>query len=149
MKTLASNRRARHHYELLETYEAGLVLDGWEVKSIRAGRVQIADSYAVISRGEFFLINAHITPLPTVSTHVTPDPMRSRKLLLHQKECQRLTGKIKEAGLSLIPLDLHLRHGKIKATLAVARGKKKHDKRRAIEEREWKREQGRLLRKRG
>lgn len=147
MTLLVKNRRARHDYEVLETYEAGLVLHGWEVKSLRSGRGQLLDSHVVLSKGELFLINAHLTPLASTSTHNLPNPTRSRKLLLHKKECQRLIGKIKEAGLSIIPLDLHLLRGKVKVNIAVVRGKKKHDKRRDIEEREWKRQQGRLLKK--
>lgn len=146
MKILTDNRRARHKYEILEKAEAGLVLEGWEVKSIRAGRVQIGDAHVTLSRGEFFLINAHITPLLSASTHVSPDAMRSRKLLLKSKEIQRLIGKTQEKGLTLIPLNLHLTRGKIKADIALARGKKLYDKRRTIQEREWKRQQGRILR---
>lgn len=146
MKALADNRRARHKYELLETLEAGLALEGWEVKAIRAGQVQIGDAHVVLTRGEFFLINCHITPLPTTSTHIRPDPHRSRKLLLHRMEAQRWIGKTREKGLALIPLNLHLTRGKVKADIALARGKKQHDKRRTIQEREWKREQGRILR---
>lgn len=146
MKTLTDNRRARHKYEILETIEAGLVLDGWEVKAIRSGRAQLTDGHVVLTRGEFFLINCHIMPLATVSTHVRPEPQRSRKLLLHQRQIERLIGKVKEKGLTLIPLNLHLSGGKIKTDIALVRGKKQHDKRRAIEEREWQRQQGRILR---
>ena len=146
MKMLTDNRSARHKYEILETVEAGLVLDGWEVKAIRGGRVQINDGHVVLTRGEFFLINCHIMPLATVSTHIKPEPERSRKLLLHQREISRFIGKTREKGFTLIPLNLHLRHGKIKADIALARGRKQHDKRRVIEERDWKRQQGRILR---
>lgn len=146
MKLLTDNRGARHKYEILEKSEAGLVLQGWEVKAIRAGRVQIGDAHVVLTRGEFFLINAHITPLLSASSHVRTDPSRSRKLLLHGREIQRLIGKTREKGLALIPLNLHLTGGKIKTDIALARGKKQHDKRRAIEDREWKRQQGRILR---
>ncbi len=147
MTILVKNRRARHDYEILETYEAGLVLQGWEVKSLRAGRGQLLDSHVVLSKGELFLLNSHFTPLVSTSSHVLPNPSRSRKLLMHKKECERLIGKIKESGLSVIPLDLHLLRGKVKVNIAVARGKKQHDKRRDIEERDWKRQQGRLLKK--
>lgn len=146
MKPLAENRRAHHKYEILETLEAGLVLQGWEVKAIRAGQVQIGEAHIVLTRGEFFLINCHITPLATASTHITPQPQRSRKLLLHHQQIERLIGKVREKGLTLIPLNLHLLRGKVKAEIALARGKKQHDKRRTIQEREWKRQQGRLLR---
>ena len=146
MKPLADNRRARHDYQILETYQAGLMLQGWEVKSVRAGRAQIGDGHVVVTRGELFLINCHFTPLQTASTHVQAEPSRSRKLLLSRNEIRRLIGKIKEAGLTLVPLNLHLSRGKIKADIAVARGKKQYDKRRALEERDWKRQQGRILR---
>lgn len=146
MKVLADNRRAGMQYELLEKYEAGLVLEGWEVKAIRAGRAQIRDGHIVVTRGEFFLINCHISPLANASTHITPDPGRRRKLLLHKKEMRRLIGKTRERGLALIPLNLHLARGKIKTAISLGRGKKLHDKRRDIEEREWKRKQGRVLR---
>ena len=145
MKPLAENRRARHKYEILETMEAGLVLEGWEVKAIRAGQVQIAEAHVVLTRGEFFLINAHITPLATTSTHIKPQPHRSRKLLLHRQEVQRLIGKTRVKGFTLIPLNLHLLRGKVKVDVALAKGKKLHDKRRTIQERQWKREQGRIL----
>ena len=146
MKTLADNRAARHKYDIVETIEAGLVLQGWEVKAVRAGRVQIADAHVVLTRGEFYLINCHMTPLLSASTHVSAKPTRSRKLLLHYAEIQRLLGKVREKGLALIPLNLHIKHGKIKTDIALARGKKQHDKRRTIQERQWKREQGRILR---
>lgn len=146
MTRLADNRAARHKYEVLETAEAGLVLQGWEVKAARAGRVQISDAHIVLTRGEFFLINCHMTPLLSASTHVRADPLRSRKVLLHAKEIERLIGKVREKGLTLVPLNLHIKHGKIKADIALARGKKLHDKRRTVQEREWKRQQGRILR---
>lgn len=149
MKPLADNRRASFNYELLEKYESGLVLNGWEVKAIRAGRAQIVDAHVVVSGGELFLLNCHISPLPTASTHVVPDPTRRRKLLLNKKEISRLIGRSREKGFSLIPLDLHLTRGKIKTTVALGKGKKLHDKRRAIEEREWQRQQKRVFRNRG
>ena len=146
MKVITHNRRAHYNYHLMETYEVGLVLQGWEVKAIRAGQIQISDCYAAITRGEVALVNSHITPLSTVSTHIHPDPRRSRKLLLHKHEIQRLIGKSRERGLSLVPLKIYLQNGKIKSTIALAKGKKQHDKRRSIQEREWNRQQGRLLR---
>lgn len=148
MKPFTENRRAHHKYEILETFDAGLALEGWEVKAIRKGQVQIGDSYVVVSRNELFLINATITPLKTTSTHVKAEPARSRKLLLHKLEIRRLVGKIKEKGLALIALNLHLSHNKVKAHLALAKGKNKVDKRRTLEQRQWEREEGRKLRKR-
>ncbi|MCH9705648.1 MAG: SsrA-binding protein SmpB, partial [Proteobacteria bacterium] len=118
-------------------------------KSIRAGRVQIGDAHAVLTRGEFFLINCNITPLLSASTHIRPNPTRSRKLLLHEKEIQRLIGKAREKGLTIVPLNLHMTRGKVKVDIALARGKKTIDKRRTIEERQWKRTQGRVLRGKG
>ena len=147
-KPLAENRRARFNYEVLETYDAGLVLEGWEVKAIRSGQAQIADSHVVTRNGELFLLNSHITPLKTTSTHIKPDSERTRKLLLHKKEIRRLIGKIKEKGLTLIPLSLYIAGGHIKTRLALARGKKTVDKRRSIEERQWQRAEGRRLRNR-
>lgn len=147
MKPLADNRRAFFNYEILEKYESGLVLQGWEVKSIRAGRAQIAEGHVVVFRGELFLLNCHISPLSTASTHIEPDPTRRRKLLLNKNEIRRLIGKSREKGFALIPLDLHLTKGKIKTTVGLGRGKKVHDKRRAIEDREWKRQLKRQLKR--
>lgn len=144
-KRLCENRRARHEYEILETFTAGLVLLGWEVKSARGGRVQLAESYVVAVRGEFFLLNSHFSPLVSASSHAPADPSRSRKLLLTAREIRRLVGRSREAGLTLVPLQMHLSRGKIKLLVALARGKKRHDKRRALLERDWKRQQHRLL----
>ena len=148
-KVLAENRRARHHYTLEDTFEAGLVLEGWEVKAMRAGRAQLAESHVVVRRGELFLLNCHVSPLSSSSTHVEPRPTRTRKLLLHGTQVRRLIGKVREAGLTLIPLNLHLSRGRVKLQTALARGKKRHDKREAIKRREWEREKGRILRGRG
>ena len=145
---IAQNRKAFHNYFVEERYEAGLSLEGWEVKAIRAGRVQLGDAYVLVRKGELWLVGAHIAPLPTVSTHFVPDPVRSRKLLMRAEEIQRLIGKVEQRGYTLIPLDMHYKKGRIKLELALGRGKLKHDKRAAEREREWERDKQRLLRSR-
>ncbi len=145
---IVQNRKASHDYFIEERFEAGLVLEGWEVKAIRAGRAQIGDAYVLAKDDALWLIGAHLSPLATASTHITPDPTRTRKLLLHAEEIRRLLGKIRERGYALIPLDLHYAKGRIKAEIALARGKLKHDKREAEREREWQREKQRVLRSR-
>jgi len=146
--SIVQNRRAFHDYFIEERFEAGLALEGWEVKSIRAGRAQINESYVLLHNGELWLIGAHISPLITASTHITPDPTRSRKLLMHAEEIRRLIGKVEQRGYTLIPLDLHYRKGRIKLEFGLARGKLKHDKRASERDREWQREKQRLLRSR-
>lgn len=146
--SIAQNRKAFHDYFIEERYEAGLVLEGWEVKAIRAGRVQLGDGYVLVRNGALWLIGAHISPLPTVSTHFVPDPTRSRKLLMHAEEVQRLIGKVEQRGYTLIPLDMHYKKGRIKLEVALGRGKLKHDKRAAERDREWERDKQRLLRSR-
>jgi SsrA-binding protein len=146
--SIVQNRKASHDYFIEERYEAGLALDGWEVKSIRAGRAQIADAYVVVKGGELYLIGAHVSPLPTVSTHFVPDPTRTRKLLMHAEEIRRLIGKVEQRGYTLVPLDLHYSKGRIKLEVALAQGKLKHDKRAATRDKEWSREKQRLLRNR-
>jgi SsrA-binding protein len=146
--SIIQNRKASHDYFIEERYEAGIALDGWEVKSIRAGRAQIADGYVIVKSDELFLIGAHISPLPTVSTHFIPDPTRSRKLLLHAEEIKRLVGKVEQRGYTLVPLDLHYKKGRIKLEVGLARGKLQHDKRADQKEKEWNREKQRLLRSR-
>ncbi|TAK43136.1 MAG: SsrA-binding protein SmpB [Betaproteobacteria bacterium] len=145
---IVQNRKASHDYFIEERFEAGLALEGWEVKAIRAGRAQIGDAYVLAKDDALWLIGAHLSPLATASTHITPDPTRTRKLLLHAEEIRRLLGKIRERGYALIPLDLHYAKGRIKAEIALARGKLKHDKREAEREREWQREKQRVLRSR-
>jgi len=145
---IAQNRKAFHDYFVEERYEAGLVLEGWEVKAIRAGRVQLSEAYVVVKNAALWLIGAHISPLPTVSTHFTPDPVRTRKLLLHAEETKRLIGKVEQRGFALIPLDLHFKQGRIKIEIGLARGKQQHDKRAADRDRDWQREKQRLLRSR-
>ncbi len=143
--SLIDNRKAFHDYFIEERYEAGLVLEGWEVKAIRAGRVQIREAYVVILAGELALIGAHISPLPTASTHIHPDPTRTRKLLLHAAEIAKLIGKVERAGYTLVPLNLHFSKGRIKAEIGLAKGKKLHDKREAEKEKDWAREKQRWM----
>ena len=144
--SIAQNKKAFHDYFIEERYEAGLALEGWEVKAIRAGRVQLQESYVVVKGAEVFLIGAHVSPLLTASTHIQPDPTRTRKLLLHAEEIRKLIGLVERAGYTLVPLDLHLKKGKIKLEIGLAKGKKQHDKREVEKEREWQREQQRLMR---
>ncbi|MBS1197341.1 MAG: smpB [Proteobacteria bacterium] len=143
--SIAVNKKAFHDYFIEERFEAGMVLAGWEVKAIRAGRGNIKEAYVVIKSGEIFIIGMHITALPTASTHITPDPTRTRKLLLHTAQISKLIGKVERAGYALIPLDLHFTRGRVKIDIGLAKGKKQHDKRDAEAEKDWKREQGRLL----
>jgi SsrA-binding protein len=146
--SIIENRKAFHDYFIEERFEAGLVLEGWEVKAIRAGRAQIKESYVIVRGAEIYLIGAHISPLPEASTHIHPDPVRTRKLLLHGEEIQKLIGKVERAGYALVPIDFHYTKGRIKLEVGLARGKKQHDKREAEKEKDWKREQQRLLRTR-
>jgi SsrA-binding protein len=146
--SIVENRKAFHDYFIEERYEAGMALDGWEVKAIRAGRAQLSDGYVIVRNGELFLIGANIAPLPTVSTHFVPDPTRSRKLLLHAEEIKRLIGKVEQRGHTLVPLNLHYSKGRIKLEIGLARGKLKHDKRATEREKDWNREKQRLLRSR-
>ena len=145
-RLIAHNRRARHEYFLEETFEAGLVLQGWEVKSLRDGRAQINEGYVILKNNEAWLIGAHFTPLKTASTHIVPDQQRSRKLLLQRHQISKLIGKVERAGYTVIPLDLHWTRGRAKLSIALAKGKKDHDKRASIKDREWQREQGRAMR---
>ena len=144
--SIAENKKAFHDYFIEERIEAGIVLDGWEVKAIRAGRAQIKEAYVVLKNGEVFLIGAHISPLLAASTHVTPDPVRTRKLLLHEREIANLIGKVERAGYALVPLDLHFTKGRIKALIGLAKGKKQFDKREDEKKKDWEREKGRLMR---
>lgn len=144
--SIVENRKAFHDFFIEERYEAGMALEGWEVKSIRAGRVQLKEAYVVLKGEELFLIGAHISALSTASTHVHPDPTRSRKLLLHSREIRKLIGKVERAGYALVPLDLHYTRGKIKASIGLARGKKQYDKRETEREKDWAREKQRLMR---
>jgi len=144
--SIAQNKKAFHDYFIEEKFEAGIVLEGWEAKAIRSARAQLKEAYVIIKRGELFLIGSHISPLPTASTHVTPDPVRTRKLLLHAEEISKLIGKVERAGYTLVPLDLHYSRGRIKLEIGLAKGKKQHDKRESEKDREWQRERQRLLR---
>ena len=146
--SIVQNRKAFHDYFIEERYEAGIALEGWEVKAIRAGRAQLADAYVLIKGEELWLIGGNITPLATVSTHYVPDPGRTRKLLLHAEEIRRLIGKVQQRGYALIPLNLHFSKGRIKLEMGLARGKLKHDKRAAEREKQWQRDKQKLLRSR-
>lgn len=146
--TIALNRRARHDYFIEETFEAGLVLEGWEVKSLRAGHVQLSESYVLLKNAEAWLVGSHITPLKTASTHIHPDPTRTRKLLLNQRELNKLYGSIERKGYTVIPLRLYWKHNRAKLEIGVAKGKKEYDKRSSKKEQDWQREKQRLLRKR-
>jgi SsrA-binding protein len=144
--SIAENRRARFDYHLEEQYEAGVVLTGWEIKAIRAGQVQLTDGYVLIRDGELFLIGCRINALRSASTHVNPEVLRNRKLLMHKAEIKRLIGKVEQRGYTLVPLDLHYKEGRVKAQIALAKGKAQHDKRETEKKRDWERERGRLMR---
>jgi len=146
--SIAENRKASHDYFIEERYEAGIALQGWEVKAIRAGRAQIGEGYVMVRGGEIYLVGAHISPLATVSTHFTPDPVRTRKLLLRAEEIRRLIGKVEQRGYTLVPLNLHYSKGRIKLEVGLGHGKLQHDKRADKREKEWTREKQRLLRSR-
>lgn len=144
--SIIDNRKAFHDYFIEEKVEAGLVLEGWEVKAIRAGRANIKEAYVLIRDGEIFILGMHITPLTSASTHIHAEPVRTRKLLLHANQIDRLIGQVERAGYTLVPLDLHYSKGRIKASIGLAKGKKQHDKRVTEKAREWEREKGRLMR---
>ena len=144
--SISQNRKAFHDYFIEDQFEAGMMLEGWEVKAIRAGRVQLKEAYIHWRHGAFWLVGSHITALPTASTHIKPDPVRPRKLLLKQAEINRLIGKVERSGYTLVPLNLHFKKGWIKLDIGLAKGKKQHDKRHSEKEREWDREKQRLLR---
>jgi len=145
---IVQNKKAHHDYFIEDRYEAGLALEGWEVKAIRAGRAQLNEAYVVVRHGELFLLNGHISPLPTASTHIKPDPTRTRKLLLNAEEIRKLIGKVERASYTLVPLDLHYSKGRIKLEIGLAKGKRQFEKRADEQEKEWKRQQQRLLRHR-
>src|SRR3954471_5677480 len=146
--SIVDNKKAYHDYHVEEKFEAGLALEGWEVKSIRAGRAQLKEAYVVVRNGEIVLLGARVPPLSTASTHVHPDPARARKLLMHREEINRLVGKVERAGYTLVPLNLHYNKGRIKIDIGLAKGKKQHDKRESEKLRDWNREKQRLLRNR-
>jgi SsrA-binding protein len=143
--TIALNKKARHNYILEDRLEAGLALEGWEVKSLRAGKVQMVDSYVLLKHNQAWLFGCLITPLPTASTHIHPDPTRTRKLLLHRDEIDRLVGAVERKGYSLIPTALYWKKGRAKLEIALAKGKKEHDKRATLKDRDWKRDKQRIL----
>ncbi len=144
--SIVQNKKAFHDYFIEEKYETGMILEGWEVKAIREGRVQLKEAYVIIRSGELFLIGCHISPLKTASTHINPDPTRTRKLLLHAEQIKRLIGKVERAGYTLVPLDMHYKTGRIKLEIGLAKGKKQHDKRETEKQKEWERTKQRLLR---
>ena len=146
MAAIADNRKARFNYTLEEEYECGVVLEGWEVKAVRAGQVQLTDGYVVIKDGELFMIGCRINPLREASTHVHPEADRTKKLLMHKEEIRRLIGKVEQKGYTLVPLNLHYKGGRVKADIALAKGKDLHDKRDTEKKRDWEREKGRLMR---
>ncbi len=143
--SIADNRKARYEYSIEETYEAGIALKGWEVKSMRAGRVNLKEAYAFMKDGEAFLYGAHMSPLPTASTHVIPEPLRTRKLLLNRAELNGLTSAVDRKGYTLIPLELYWKNGRAKLKLGLAKGKAEHDKRNTEKDRDWQREKSRVL----
>jgi len=145
---IVQNKKAQHDYSIEERYEAGLVLEGWEVKAIRAGRTQLNEAYVVIRDGALYLLNGHISPLPTTATFTRPDPTRTRKLLLNAAEIRKLIGKVERAGYTLVPLNMHFSKGRVKLDVGLAKGKRQFEKRASEQEKDWKREQQRLLRQR-
>ena len=147
--SIIDNRKAFFDYFIEERYEAGLVLEGWEVKAMRAGRAQIKEGYVVVRDAELFLIGTHISPLPEASTHINPDPVRTRKLLLHSEEISKLIGKVEQRGYTLVPLNFHYKGGRVKCEIGLAKGKKLHDKRETEKQRDWQRDKARLLRDKG
>ena len=143
--SITQNKKAFFDYFIEERHEAGMVLEGWEVKAIRAGRAQVKEGYVNVRDGALYLIGAHFSPLPEASTHIKPDPMRTRKLLLHAEEIKRLTGKVEQRGYTLVPLDLHFKNGRIKIEIGLGRGKQQADKRNTEKKRDWNREKQRLM----
>ena len=147
-RTVALNKKARHEYFIDERFEAGLALQGWEVKALRAGRLQLKEGYVLLKDGEAFLIGAHISPLSTTSTHVIADPTRLRKLLLHRRQIDSLVGAVDRKGYTLVPLSVYWKDGRAKLEIGLARGKKQHDKRADTKDRDWQREKARLMKQR-
>ncbi len=143
--TIAENRKARHNFHIEDDFEAGLCLEGWEVKSLRAGRANLTEAYVFVRNGEVFMTGCNISPLPTASTHITPQPTRQRKLLLNRHEIDRLTGAVDRKGYTLVPLKLYWKKGRAKLLIGLAKGKKQHDKRADSKDRDWKRQQARIL----
>lgn len=146
--TIALNRQATHEYFIEERFEAGLVLEGWEVKSLRAGRAQLKESYVIVKNAEAWLLGAHVSPLTSASTHIEPDPVRTRKLLLHRQQLSRLIGQVERKGYTLVPLALYWNKGRAKLEMGLAKGKKLHDKRASEKDRDWQREKQRVMKQR-
>ena len=146
-KTIALNKRARFEYHIEDRFEAGIALEGWEVKSLREGRVQFADSYVLLRENEAYLFGCQINPLPTASTHITPDPVRTRKLLLHRREIDRLVGAVERRGYTVIPTAMYWSRGRVKVEVGMARGKRQHDKRKSEKDRDWERQKGRIMKR--
>lgn len=144
-RNIAENRKARHEYFIEKRHEAGLALQGWEVKALRAGRLQLKEGYVLLKDGEAFLFGAHLAPLPTTSTHVIADPVRSRKLLMHRREIDELVGAVERKGYTLVPLRVYWKDGRAKLEVGLARGKKQHDKRAAERDHDWQREKARVM----
>lgn len=142
--TIAVNKKARHDYFIEETFEAGLILEGWEVKSLRSKSIQVKESYIILKGGEAWLFGVHISPLPTASTHITPDPTRSRKLLMHRREIDRLSSAVDRKGFTIVPTKLYWVRGRAKVEIGIAKGKHLHDKRATAKERDWQREKSRI-----
>ena len=145
--TIALNRKARHDYFIEDEFEAGIALQGWEVKSLRENKLNLSESYVLVKKGEAWLFGAHISPLTTASTHVSADPVRTRKLLLHRSELNKLIGAVERKGYTLVPLTMYWKHGLAKLKIGLARGKKQHDKRASERDRDWQREKSRLLKR--
>lgn len=143
--TIALNREAKHDYFIEERFEAGIVLQGWEVKSIRAGRLNLKDSYVIVKEGELWLLGAHISPLLTASTHINPDPTRTRKLLMHREQINRMIGSVERKGFTIVPLAMYWKQGRAKTEIALVKGKQEHDKRATIKDREWQRDKARIM----
>jgi SsrA-binding protein len=146
-KTIALNKRARYEYHIEDRFEAGISLEGWEVKSLREGRVQFADSYVLLKDNEAFLFGCQLSPLPTASTHINPDPVRTRKLLLHRKEIDRLSGAVDRRGYTIVPTAMYWSRGKVKVEIGMAKGKRQHDKRKTEKDRDWERQKGRIMKR--
>ena len=146
-KTIAVNKRARFEYHIEERLEAGIALEGWEVKAMREGRVQFADSYVLLKDNEAFLFGCRVDPLHTASTHITPDPVRTRKLLLHRRELDRLFGAVDRRGYTIIPTAMYWSRGKAKVEIGLAKGKRQHDKRKDVKDRDWERQKGRIMKR--
>ena len=143
--TIALNKKARHEFSIEERFEAGIALEGWEVKSLRAGKIQLVDSYVMVKNAEVYLIGCLITPLQTASTHIHPDPTRTRKLLMHRNEIDKLIGAVDRKGYTIVPMAMYWKHGRVKLEIGLAKGKKDHDKRADSKERDWQREKQRVL----